>query len=101
MRRDVLRKLAGSRYLLTTQFKGKDGTFWIALNEIGIAYMDDDQVMHELRAFEDKVSRGFRSHDLVPLMRAMAAAAKLPAASLDEQLIEYPFAPPVVEREGR
>ena len=94
MRRDVLRRLAGHRYLLTPRYAGSDGDFWPALNEVVVAYLDDADVINEVHAFRRRVvGRGFRSPDLLPLLRAMAKAAKLPEDRLDCGLIENPFAP--------
>ena len=93
MRRDVLRKLAGHRYLLTKHFKGRDGMIWVALNEIAIAYLDDETVMEELSKFQDNVDNGFES-SLFPLMQAMAESAELPAKELRRCLIKKPFVPP-------
>ncbi len=92
MRRDVLRKLAGHRYLLTKHFKGMDGMIWVALNEIAIAYLDDETVMEELSKFQDNVDNGFES-SLFPLMQAMAESAELPAKELRRCLIKKPFVP--------
>ena len=94
MRRDVLRRLAGHRYLLTSNFKGSDGEIWVVLNEIVVAYADDKTVMGALDAFRKAVQQGFQAHDLDPLIRAMAEAADLPAESLDADRIESPFTPP-------
>ncbi len=96
MRRDVLRKLAGHRYQLTGEFMKRsmdsDGEVWVALNEICIAYVDNKPVMKELRKFKKRVDDcKFGSSDLVPLIRAMAKAAKLPGDSVDGHQIEHPF----------
>ena len=93
MRRDVLRALAGHRYRLTDKFAECDGEFWVALNEIPVAYLDDAEVMEALRVFRDKVNSGFRAEDLTPLMRKMAHAAGLPSDSLESAEIEHPFTP--------
>ena len=94
MRRDVLRKLAGHRYLLTMQFMGCDGEVWVALNEVVAAFADDEKVMDALRTFRRHVDNGFRAMDLYPLIRAMAKAAKMPADSIDSAIVENPFVPP-------
>ena len=67
--------------------------FWVALNEVGIAYLDDKEVMDELRTFRERVNCGQTAEDLVPLMKAMARAAKLPAESLDPEMLTTPFIP--------
>ena len=94
MRRDVLRALAGHRYLLTSQFKGREGQVFVALNEIAVAYLDDEAVMAALREFAEHLDEGFKATHLFKLMNAMADAAGLPADSLDRQQVERPFTPP-------
>ena len=93
MRRDVLGKLAGHRYRLTQQFAGGDSEFLVALNEIAIAYVDDKRVIDALHKFQGDVDGEFRADHLLPLMREMAKSAKLPADSLDPDLIKSPFVP--------
>ncbi|MDE2932500.1 MAG: hypothetical protein OXS47_01370 [Chloroflexota bacterium] len=94
LRRDVLRDLAGHRYLLTDQFKGSQGRVFVALNEVAVAYLDDEAVMDALREFTEDIGEGFKAEHLYKLMHAMAAAAGLPADSLDRRQVEMPFAPP-------
>ena len=94
IRREVLRKLAGHRYLLTPGLKGSGGEIWVALNEIAVAYAEDEKVMAALGAFQEDVSHGFKAHHLSRLIREMAEAADLPAESLDADRIESPFTPP-------
>lgn len=94
IRREVLRKLAGHRYLLTPGFKGSDGEIWVALNEIAVAYAEDEKVMAALSAFQEDVSHGFKAHHLTRLISEMSKAADLPVESLDTDRIEHPFAPP-------
>ena len=93
LRRDVLRKLAGHRYLLLSEERYKPSEFWVALNEVIIAFMDDEGVM--------KAQQEFRKHlddeakHIVPLIVAMARAANLPVDrfegnTLTDQLM-HPF----------
>ena len=93
MRRDILRRLAGHRYLLTPGFAGQDGEVWVALNEVAVAFVDDELVMKALSKFQCKVERRFCANDLFQLMSAMAEAAELPSESLDTAQIENPFVP--------
>ena len=93
LRRDVLRKLAGNRYLITRDVSPDPNEFWVALNEVVIAYLDDEEVMDELRTFRERVNRGQIAEDFVPLMKAMAKAARLPAERLDSEMLTTPFAP--------
>ncbi len=85
--------------MLTPRFKGSDGEFWVALNEALVAFADDKQVMEQIREFHGQIAQGFKSHHLVPLMKAMAEAAKLPATELDSRLVEHPFTPRTTEPE--
>ena len=95
MRRDVLRRLAANRYVLTQRGSFPDSDFWGALNEVVVAFVDDAAVMKALRTFRERLNdNGFKPEHIVPLMRAMAEAAKLPSEHLDEELIEYVFAAP-------
>ena len=93
LRRDVLRKLAGHRYLITGDVSPTPNEFWEALNEIVIAYLDDKEVMDELRTFRKRVNCGQTAEDFVPLMKAMARAAKLPVECLDSETLTTPFTP--------
>ena len=93
LRRDVLRKLAGHRYLIAGDISPVPNEFWVALNEVGIAYLDDDEVMEALRVFRTRVNRGQVAEDFVPLIEAMARAARLPAERLDSEMLTTPFAP--------
>ena len=95
MRRDVLRRFAAHRYVLTERGWCPESEFWAVLNEVIVAYIDDRDVLDELHTFRGHVGGdGFRSEHIVPLMQAMARAAKLDAEQLDSELIQYPFAAP-------
>ena len=91
MRRDVLRKLVGTRHMIVKGAKPGQGEFWIALNEVVVAFSDDDEVMEALRQFDKLVARGFQPEDFVLLTQAMARAAEM--GPLDGHLLEHPFAP--------
>ena len=93
LRRDVLRKLAGHRYLIDGDVRPVPNEFWVSLNEAVIAFLDDDEVMEALRVFRTRVSQGQKAEDFVPLIEAMARAAKLPAERLDPEMLTTPFAP--------
>ncbi len=91
MRRDVLRKLVGTRHMIVQGAKSVQGEFFAALNEVVVAFSDDDEVMEALRQFDKLVARGFRPEDFVLLAQAMARAAEM--GPLDEHLLGHPFAP--------
>ena len=93
LRRDVLRKLAGHRYLIAGDISPVPNEFWVALNEAVIAFLDDDEVMEALRVFRTRVCQGQEAEDFVPLIAAMARAAKLPAERLDSEMLINAFAP--------
>ena len=93
MQRDVLLKLAGHRYLLTPGFAGDDGEFWVALNQITVAFAKSSIVMEAFRIFQQDVERGFQSHHLARLIGALAKEMGLPAESLDSGQMETPFTP--------
>lgn len=91
MRRDVLRKLVGNRYMIAERAQPGPGEFWVALNEVAAAFADDEEVMEALRQFNKLVNRGFKAEDFGLLTQAMARAAEM--GPLDEHLLEHPFAP--------
>ena len=91
MRRDVLRKLAGTRHMIAEGATHGTGEFWDALNEVVVAFSDDIEVMNALRQFHELVGRGFQAGDLNPLLRAMATAADM--GPLDSNLLLRPFTP--------
>lgn len=91
MRRDVLRKLVGTRHMIVQGAKPGQGEFYAALNEVVVAFSDDDEVTEALRQFDKLVARGFRPEDFVLLTQVMAKAAEL--GPLDEHLLGHPFAP--------
>ena len=94
MRRDVLRRLAAHRYVLTKRGACPASEFWAVLNEV-VAFIDDRDVMEALRTFSRKLSKDeFRAEHIAPLMQAMALAAKLPAENLDSVLVQRPFVGP-------
>lgn len=88
MRRDVLRRLMGARHMA---FGGAElGEFYAALNEVVVAFADDDEVIEKLGQFHKLVVRGFQGEDVVPLVQAMARAAEM--GQLDEYLVVNLFA---------
>ncbi len=91
MRRDVLRKLVGARHTLV---KGAPDTeeFWVALNEVVVAFSDDAEVMEALTQFDKLVARGFKAEDFDLLAQAMATAAEM--GTLNEHLLLHPFTTP-------
>ncbi len=91
MRRDVLRKLVGTRRAIVREVKHGEGEFYAALNEVVVAFGDDDEVMEELRKFYERLDQGFQPNNFLLLSQAMAIAAEM--GQLDEFLLERPFAP--------
>ena len=90
-KRDVLRRLLGSRHLLTdamAQHRGP-GEPYIALNEIAIAYCRDKEVVRALeRYFVEK-----SVVNLKILIREMAKAAGSSLDEFDDDFLETPFTP--------
>ena len=91
MRRDVLRKLVGSRHTIVAGAKPGQGEFYAALNEVVVAFSDDDEVIEALRQFDKLVTRGFQPEDLNLLVQPMARAAEM--GPLDEHLLGHLVAP--------
>ena len=91
MRRDVLRRLVGTRHMIIPGAKPGQGEFYAALNEVVVAFSDDDEVIEALRQFDKLVARGFQPEDLNLLVQPMARAAEM--GPLDEHLLEHFVAP--------
>lgn len=90
-KRDVLRRLLGSRHLLTKAMEDHRGPGepYIALNEIAVAYYGDSKVVEALkRYFEDK-----SPVNLKMLIREMAKAACSSLDSFGDEFLETPFTP--------
>ena len=67
MRRDALRRLAGSRYLLVesmAEARRAPNEFWTVLNEIPIVYADDKNVPAAVEQFARNVKDGFKAEHL-------------------------------------
>ena len=98
LRRDVLRKLAGHRYLLIGDTRFEPSEFWVALNEVIVAFMDDEGVMNAQLEFRSHLGPQSKAEHLVPLVKAMAKAANLPVERLNTEELTYelthPFTPP-------
>ena len=95
VKRDVLRRFVGHRYLLTSSFVGREGEPFVALNEIFVVYADHPEVLTSLRNMHDQLRVfGQLPKNILTLTTAMAKAAKVPIRELDQQLINKPFAPP-------
>ena len=88
MRRDVLRKLVGTRHLIVPEAEAS-GEFLAVLNEVVVAFSDDPEVMKALRQFDTLVARGFEPEDFNLLVQAMAEAAEM--GHLDEDLMLRPY----------
>lgn len=90
-KRDVLRRLLGSRHLLTdamAQHRGP-GEPYIALNEIAVAYFSDGNVVRALKRYFAEKSVG----NLKMLIREMAKAAHSSLDNFDDDFLETPFTP--------
>ena len=90
-KRDVLRRLLGSRHLLTdamARLRGP-GEPYVALNEIAVTYRRDESVVQALKHYfmESSVV------NLKTLIREMAKAARCSLDGFDDEFLETPFAP--------
>ena len=92
-KRDVLRRLLGTRHLLTNAMVSyrDPGEPFIALNEVAIVYCSDKKVCSALKQYFATKS----TKNLVLLIRKMAKAARANLNSFDDDFVETPFAPNV------
>ena len=95
LRRDVLRRLVGYRYRLTTDYVGTEGEPFIALNEIGIVFAESPKVIEAFDSFRSDREQGKPlAHSLTALIRALCEDVGLPMNHLTKDFIDYPLAPP-------
>ena len=90
-KRDVLRRLLGSRHLLTDAMANHRGPGepYIALNEIAVAYYSDENVVRALKRYFAEKSVG----NLKMLIREMSKAARSSLDKFDDDFLETPFTP--------
>lgn len=90
-KRDVLRRLLGSRHLLTDAMAHHRGPGepYIALNEIAVAYFSDEKVVQGLKCYFAEKS----VVNLKTLIREMAKAARSSLDKFDDNFLETPFVP--------
>ena len=90
-KRDVLRRLLGSRHLLTDAMACHRGPGepYVALNEIAVTYRRDKCVVRALKDYFAESS----VVNLKTLLREMAKAARSSLDGFDDEFLEAPFAP--------
>ena len=92
IKRDVLRRFAGTRYLLTQPGRIlPNGEPFVALNEAFVVFADDPEVLSAL----DNLRTGGDDRDselIVALIKRMAVAADIPV-TLDDAFIRGPMTP--------
>ena len=90
-KRDVLRRLLGSRHLLTDAMAHHRGPGepYIALNEVAVAYYRDKEVVRALKRYFTEKS----IMSLKILIREMAKAASSSLDEFDDDFLETPFTP--------
>ena len=92
IKRDVLRRFAGTRYLLTQPGRIlPNGEPFVALNEAFVVFADDPEVLSALDNLRTGDDRD--SELIVALIKRMAAAADIPV-TLDDAFIREPMTPP-------
>ncbi len=95
LKRDVLRRVAGYRWHLTSGHQKSDSPVFTALNEIFVVFAGDKNVECEIKRFHETLQlRGFRPEDLPPLLEAMARSAEVPRKRWSDNLLKSPFTPP-------
>ena len=101
LKRDVLRRFVGNRYLLTELRMGHQGEPFVALNEAFIAYADHPEVISALRKMHEQLGVPNRlSDNILTLTKEMAKAAEVNIRTLNDDFITRPFTPPRVQSEG-
>lgn len=94
LKRDVLRRLVGNRFVLTTSTVGSKGEPFVALNETFVVYADHPEVISALRKMHEELNRPGRLTDnLLSLVKAMSRAAKVLIHQLNDDFIVRPFTP--------
>lgn len=95
LKRDVLRRLVGNRFVLTKLGVGSKGEPFIALNETFVVYADHPEVISALRKMHENLALPDRMPDnLLSLVKAMAKAANVPIHQLNDDFFLRPFTPP-------
>ena len=93
IKRDVLRRLAGNRYILTGEgLVQSNGEPFVALNEAFVVFAKEPEVLKALEALRKDDDNRAREN-IVALIKRMAAAAHVPV-TLDDAFIASAFKPP-------
>jgi len=94
-KQDVLRRLVGNRMFLTDKLMTeKNRDLFVALNEIFVVYSDCPAVITALKKMHNELGQQNRLLDnLVSLIKEMCKASGVPFGKLNDNFIEYPFAP--------
>ena len=95
-KRDVLQRICGYRYRLTPWLVGTDGEPFAALNEATIVYAASPEVTSALKRMHSELfelEEGILARNLAAVIRAMAKAADVRLADLDDHFLEHPFTP--------
>ena len=93
LKRDVIRRVVGYRWVLTEVRQDREGHFFTALNEAIVVFAGDKAVEKEIEKFHFALKRGFRAEDLWPLAVTMARSARVPSDGWKKELFERPFSP--------
>ena len=95
-KRDVLRRFAGNRYVLTENSGATiqpNGEPFVALNEAFIVFAEDPTVLEALRVMHDQLGQQGRLVDnIVTVVKEMAEVSNV-AINLNDSFIERPFTP--------
>ncbi|MCY4637126.1 MAG: hypothetical protein OXG04_21960 [Acidobacteria bacterium] len=94
LKRDVLRRFMGNRYMLTKTGVGvqPNGEPLVAMNEAFIVFARDRQVIEALKSMHTAMREKKCSRGIVGLAKEMAKASDVPI-ELDDWFIEHPFTP--------
>ena len=94
-KRDVLRRFAGNRYVLTENSGATtqpNGEPFVALNEAFIVFAEDPTVIEALRVMRDQSQQGRLVDNIVTVVKEMAEVSNV-AINLNDSFIERPFTP--------
>lgn len=94
VKRDVLRRFVGNRFILTQSHPNYSGEPFVALNEIFVVYADDTNVISALKKLHADREYDHRFEDnLVALIKTMAKAARVELRQLNDYFLMHPFVP--------
>jgi len=94
LKRDVFRRFAGNRFLLTAVPCETKAEPFIALNETFIVFADSPRVIAALKKMHEELTiQGRLVDNIITLMKAMGESARVPMKDLNDSFLQRPFTP--------